>query len=58
MIAMERLNVKVLPSIFTAALLTSITSAGNCYTFNASRSLHGLALEGMAPKFLRRLNRK
>ncbi|KAL4731387.1 hypothetical protein ACLX1H_000353 [Fusarium chlamydosporum] len=57
-ISMERLQVPVLPSIVTAVLITTIISAGNAYTFNASRSLHALALEGQAPKFLRRLNSK
>lgn len=57
-ISMERLKVPVLPSIVTAVLITTIVSAGNAYTFNASRSLHALALEGQAPKFLRRLNSK
>lgn len=57
-ISMERLKIPVLPSIVNAALLTSIISAGNAYTFNASRSLHALSLEGQAPKFLRRLNKK
>ncbi|KXT00197.1 hypothetical protein AC578_7024 [Pseudocercospora eumusae] len=57
-ISMHRLKINVLPSIVTAALLTSITSAGNAYTFNASRSLHALALEGHAPKILRRVNKR
>ncbi|RBR25608.1 uncharacterized protein FIESC28_01571 [Fusarium coffeatum] len=57
-ISMERLKIPVLPSIVTAVLITTIVSAGNAYTFNASRSLHALALEGQAPKFLRRLNSK
>lgn len=57
-ISMQRLNIPVLPSIVTAALMTSILSAGNAYTFNASRSLHALALEGQAPKVFRRLNNK
>ncbi|KAH7234844.1 amino acid permease-domain-containing protein [Fusarium redolens] len=57
-ISMERLQIPVLPSIVTAVLITTIVSAGNAYTFNASRSLHALALEGQAPKFLRRLNNK
>ncbi|KUJ06754.1 uncharacterized protein LY89DRAFT_743666 [Mollisia scopiformis] len=57
-ISMQRLQIPVLPSIVTAALLTSIISAGNAYTFNASRSLHALALEGQAPKIFRRLNKK
>lgn len=55
---MQRLHIPVLPSIVNAALLTSIISAGNAYTFNASRSLHALALEGQAPKFLCKLNKK
>ncbi|KAL2868401.1 amino acid permease/ SLC12A domain-containing protein [Aspergillus lucknowensis] len=57
-ISMERLQIPVLPSIVNAALITTIVSAGNAYTFNASRSLHALALDGRAPKFLRRLNKK
>ncbi|KAL2813927.1 amino acid permease/ SLC12A domain-containing protein [Aspergillus cavernicola] len=57
-ISMERLKIPVLPSIVNAALITCIFSAGNAYTFNASRSLHALALDGQAPKFLRRLNKK
>ncbi|THW48958.1 putative amino acid transporter [Aureobasidium pullulans] len=56
-ISMRRLQIPVLPSIVNAALLTSIVSAGNAYTFNASRSLHAIALDGQAPAFLRRLNK-
>ncbi|TYJ56746.1 hypothetical protein B9479_002516 [Cryptococcus floricola] len=56
-ISMQRLNIPVLPSIVTAALLTTVFSAGNAYTFNASRSLHALALDGKAPAFLRIHNR-
>jgi amino acid transporter len=55
---MKNLGIKVLPSIVTAALLTTIISAGNAYTFGASRSLHAMALDGSAPKFLRKTNRK
>lgn len=33
-----------------ALLVTSIFSAGNTYTYCASRSLYGMALEGRAPK--------
>lgn len=57
-ISMNRLQIPVLPSIVTAALLTCIVSGGNAYTFNASRSLHALALDGKAPAVLRRLNKK
>lgn len=35
-------------------MLTSIFSAGNTYTYAATRSLYGLALEGRAPKILRK----
>jgi amino acid transporter len=51
---MQRLNIPVLPSVVNAALIT----AGNAYTFNASRRLHALALDGRAPKFLRRLSKR
>ncbi|WWC63552.1 uncharacterized protein I303_106156 [Kwoniella dejecticola CBS 10117] len=57
-ISMTRLQIPVLPSIVNAALLTTIISAGNAYAFNASRSLHALALDRKAPKFLTRVNKK
>jgi len=56
-ISMQRLRVPVLPAIVNAALITCVVSAGNAYTFNASRSLHALSLDGQAPAFLRRLNK-
>ncbi|EWG52005.1 hypothetical protein FVEG_10839 [Fusarium verticillioides 7600] len=49
-ISMGRLQIPVLPSIVTPVSITAIVSAGNAYTFNASRNLHALALEGQAPK--------
>ncbi|KAH7173525.1 amino acid permease/ SLC12A domain-containing protein [Fusarium flagelliforme] len=52
--AMGILKVDVLPHIVNALLLTSIFSAGNTYTYCATRSLYGLALEGRAPRFLRK----
>ncbi|KAJ9143491.1 General amino acid permease AGP2 [Pleurostoma richardsiae] len=53
-IAMNNLGVDILPHITNALLVTSIFSAGNAYTYCGSRSLYGLALEGQAPKFLRK----
>ncbi|KJZ79457.1 hypothetical protein HIM_00926 [Hirsutella minnesotensis 3608] len=53
-IAMENLGVKVLPHIVNALMFTSIFSAGNTYTYCATRSLYGLALEGRAPRILRK----
>ena len=55
---MQRLKIPVLPSIVNVALLTSIKFAGNAYTFNAWRALNGLTLQGQAPKFLRKTNKK
>lgn len=52
-IAMKNLGVSGLPHLVNALLVTSIFSAGNTYTYCATRSLYGLALEGRAPKFLR-----
>lgn len=53
-IAMSNLGVEVLPHITNALMVTSIFSAGNTYTYCATRSLYGLALEGRAPRFLRK----
>ncbi|OAA70381.1 Amino acid/polyamine transporter I [Cordyceps fumosorosea ARSEF 2679] len=55
-IAMEAMGIQVLPHIVNALMLTSIFSAGNTYTYCATRSLYGLALEGRAPAFLRKCN--
>lgn len=52
--AMSLMGVNVLPHIVNALMLTSIFSAGNTYTYCATRSLYGLALEGRAPAFLRK----
>lgn len=53
-IAMTNMGIDVLPHIVNALMLTSIFSAGNTYTYCATRSLYGLALEGRAPRFLRK----
>lgn len=57
-IAMTNLGVSVLPHIVNALLVTSIFSAGNTYTYCATRTLYGLALEGRAPKILRKCTRQ
>ncbi|CAG81869.1 amino acid permease-domain-containing protein [Yarrowia lipolytica] len=49
-IGMQRLNIKVLPHIMNGLVLTSAFSAGNSFTYCASRTLYGLALEGYAPR--------
>jgi len=57
-IAMKNLGVPVLPHITNALLVTSIFSAGNTYTYCATRTLYSLALEGRAPKVFRKCTRK
>lgn len=52
--SMKMLGIDVLPHVVNALMLTSIFSAGNTYTYCATRSLYGLALEGRAPSFLRK----
>lgn len=51
-IACRNLGVDVFPHIVNALLCTSIFSAGNTYTYCATRTLYGLALEGRAPRIL------
>lgn len=53
-IAMENLGIGVLPHIVNFLMFTSIFSAGNTYTYAATRSLYSLSLEGRAPRFLRK----
>lgn len=53
-IAMQNMGISVLPHITNALLMTSIFSAGNSYVYCASRSLYALALDGHAPKVLRK----
>ncbi|ODQ77817.1 hypothetical protein BABINDRAFT_163205 [Babjeviella inositovora NRRL Y-12698] len=51
-IAMTNMNIKVLPHIVNALIVTSCFSAGNSYTYCSSRTLYGMALDGRAPRFL------
>ncbi|PYI02211.1 hypothetical protein BO78DRAFT_390474 [Aspergillus sclerotiicarbonarius CBS 121057] len=53
-IAMTNMGIEVLPDLVNALLFTSIYSAGNAYVYTTSRSLHGLAQNGHAPKFFRK----
>jgi len=57
-IAMSNLGVKIFPDIVNALMVTSIFSAGNTYTYCATRSLYGLALEGRAPKILQKCTKQ
>ena len=51
-IAMKNMGITILPDITNALIFTSIFSAGNTYTYCATRILYSLALEGRAPRFL------
>lgn len=56
-IAMQNLGIGVLPHITNALMITSIFSAGNAYTYCATRSLYGMALEGQAPAIFAKCSR-
>lgn len=56
--AMENMGIRILPHVVNALLFTTIYSAGNTYTYCATRSLYSLALEGRAPAFLRKCTNK
>ncbi|KAF2704878.1 general amino acid permease [Pleomassaria siparia CBS 279.74] len=51
-IAMQRLGIHGLPHLVNALVMTSIFSSGNGLLFAATRTLHGMSLEGFAPRFL------
>ncbi|VUC26964.1 unnamed protein product [Clonostachys rosea] len=57
-VAMNRLDISVLPHIVNGVILLSAFSAGNSFVYCASRSLYGLALEGMAPKLFTSCTRR
>ncbi|PBK60400.1 general amino acid permease AGP2 [Armillaria solidipes] len=56
-IAMQNMNILVLPHIVNALIMLSIFSAGNSYVFCASRTLYGMALQRRLPRFLTRCTR-
>ncbi|OJA12034.1 hypothetical protein AZE42_02044 [Rhizopogon vesiculosus] len=51
-IAINNANIKVLPAIVNAGMITSAFSAGNSFLFCSSRILYGLAIRGQAPHIL------
>jgi amino acid transporter len=51
---MQNMAIPVLPHVTNALLVTCIFSAGNAYTYCATRTLYGLAIEGRAPRVLRK----
>jgi amino acid transporter len=57
-VAMQHLGINVLPHIVNGLVLTAAFSAGNSYTYCASRTLYGLALAGHAPKVFAKCNKR
>ncbi|KAF9474574.1 hypothetical protein BDN70DRAFT_884659 [Pholiota conissans] len=56
-IAFSRAGLKAFPSVINAIVFSSAFSSGNSCSFLASRTLHGLALDGHAPPVFLELNR-
>lgn len=56
-IAIKRANIKVLPSIINAVVLSSAFSAANLNLVTTSRSLFALAAKGQAPKIFLKTNK-
>jgi amino acid transporter len=56
-IAINRADIPVLPSIINAVILTSATSSANAFLYTGSRMLFALAQNKQAPKFLLRCSR-
>lgn len=51
-ITMQNHGITGLPGLCSALMVTSVFSAGNVYTYAATRALYGLAINGRAPRFL------
>lgn len=51
-IAIDRAQIKVLPSIINAVILTSASSSANAFLYTGSRYLYALAQNRQAPRFL------
>lgn len=56
-IAFQTANIKVLPDFINALLLVFVGSSANSDLYLTSRSLYGLAKDGLAPKIFTKLNR-
>lgn len=48
---MVEFGIQGLPDLVNALIMTSVLSAGNNVVFSATRTLHGMAIDGKAPKF-------
>jgi len=57
-IAIQLAGIKVLPSIFNAVILIAVMSVANSCTYGSTRTIQALAANGMAPKFLAKIDKK
>jgi amino acid transporter len=55
---MQRLQISGLPHLVNALIMTSILSAGNGLLYAAARTLHGMSLEGHAPRIFSRCTKQ
>lgn len=56
-ISMFKFGIKGVPDLVNALILTSVLSAGNNVVFSATRVLHGMAIDGKAPRFFSKCNK-
>lgn len=56
-IGIQNAGIPVLNHIVNAVILTSAASAGNSFLYSSSRTLYGLLVAGLAPKFFATVNR-
>lgn len=49
---MVKFGIHGLPDLVNVLILSSVLSAGNNVVYSATRTLHGMAFEGKAPRFL------
>ncbi|KAJ9625734.1 amino acid transporter [Taxawa tesnikishii (nom. ined.)] len=57
-VAIQLSGIKALPGFLNACILIFVFSASNSDLYIASRTIHGLALKGQAPRFLARTDRR
>ncbi|WP_233568589.1 amino acid permease [Kocuria soli] len=57
-LVLQNAGVAFAASVMNAVILTAILSAGNSGLYASTRMLWSLAMEGKAPRFLRKLNRR
>jgi amino acid transporter len=56
-VAIENAGIKTLPGLLNGCILLFVFSAANSDLYIGSRTIYGLAMEGLAPAFLRRTSK-